>query len=181
MTANSPAQELARNMSLFEIDEALGTLIESAYEEAAANGGELSEQLLVALADYVEAFGEKVDRIANYLKGQQSFAELAKREEERLHARRRAAENRAKGLKIFLCCWMGSRGLKLAQGTAEHDHARQEQRRHARGGGKALRFRTGTTRLRYSWTGTNGRCCSTCFRTAPCANIWPRQAWFRGS
>lgn len=70
----------------------------------------------MALTDYVEAFGEKVDRIANYLKVLEAFAELAKREEERLHARRNAAESHVKGLKAFLCFWMSSRGVKLPRG-----------------------------------------------------------------
>ena len=116
MAASTTGQELARNMSLFQIDEALTALVESAQEEAAANGGELSEQLRAALADYVEAFGEKVDRIANYLKAQESFAELAKAEEERLYARRKSAENRVKGLKGFLSFWMLLRGLKHLKG-----------------------------------------------------------------
>jgi hypothetical protein len=116
MAASTTGQELASNMSLFQIDEALAALVESAQDEAAANGGELSEQLRTALADYIEAFGEKVDRIANYLKTQESFAELAKREEERLHARRRSAENTVKGLKGFLAFWMLSRGLKHLKG-----------------------------------------------------------------
>jgi hypothetical protein len=116
MAGSTPGRELAHNMSLFEIDEALMALVESAQEEAAVNGGELSEQLRTALEDYVEAFGEKVDRIANYLKAQESFAELARREEERLHARRRSAETRAKGLKNFLSFWMLSRGLKRLKG-----------------------------------------------------------------
>src|SRR5581483_9408155 len=114
--ASTTGQDLARNMSLFQIDEALTALVESAHEEAAANGGDLSEQLRAALADYVEAFGEKVDRIANYLKAQESFAELAKREEERLYARRKSAENRVKGLKSFLSFWMLSKGLKHLKG-----------------------------------------------------------------
>lgn len=116
MAGTTPGHELARNMSLFAIDEALVALVESAQDEAAANGGELSEHVRRALADYVEAFGEKVDRIASYLKAQESFAELAKREEERLHARRKSAENRVKGLKNFLCFWMSSRGLKHLKG-----------------------------------------------------------------
>jgi hypothetical protein len=116
LAASTTGQEIARNMSLFQIDEALTALVESAQDEAAANGGELSEQLKTALADYVEAFGEKVDRIANYLKTQQSFAELAKREEERLHARRKSAENRVKSLKTFVSFWMLSRGLKHLKG-----------------------------------------------------------------
>jgi hypothetical protein len=116
VAASTTGQNLARNMSLFEIDEALAALVESAQKEAAANGGELSEQLRTALPDYVEAFGEKVDRIASYLKAQESFAELAKREEERLYARRKSAENRAKGLKSFLSFWILSRGIKHLKG-----------------------------------------------------------------
>jgi hypothetical protein len=116
MPASTTGRELARNMTLFEIDEALAILVESAQDEAAANGGELSEQLKTALADYVEAFGEKVDRIANYLKAQESFAQLAKQEEERLHTRRSSAEKRVKGLKSFLSFWMLSRGLKHLKG-----------------------------------------------------------------
>ncbi len=114
---NATARELARGLSLFEIDQALAMLIESAQEETAANSGDLSEELKTALADYVEAFGEKVDRIANYLKAQESFADLAKREAARLEARRKAAENRAKGLKTFLCFFMASRDLKRLQGA----------------------------------------------------------------
>jgi len=107
---------LARGLSLFEIDQALAMLIESAQEEAAANSGELSEELKTALADYVEAFGEKVDRIANYLKAQENLADLARREAARLEARRKAAENRVRGLKTFLCFFMASRDLKRLQG-----------------------------------------------------------------
>jgi hypothetical protein len=114
--ASTTGQDLARNMSLFQIDEALTALIESAQDEAAANGGELSEQLRAALADYVEAFGEKVDRIADYLKAQESFADLAKKEEERLYARRKSAESRAKSLKSFLSYWMLLRGIKHLKG-----------------------------------------------------------------
>ena len=107
---------MARGLSLFEIDQALAMLIESAQEEAAANSGELSEELKTALADYVAAFGEKVDRIANYLKAQENLADLARREAARLEARCKAAENRVKGLKTFLCFFMASRDLKRLQG-----------------------------------------------------------------
>ena len=112
----APGQDLARDMSLFEIDEALALLVESAQEEAAANGGEIPEELQVALGEYIEAFGEKVDRIAGYLKAQDAFAELAKKEEKRLRARRNAAENRVKRLKTFLCFWMAARERKQLKG-----------------------------------------------------------------
>jgi hypothetical protein len=103
-------------MSLFEIDEALALLVESAQEEAAANGGEIPEELQAALGEYIEAFGEKVDRIASYLKAQSAVAELAKKEEERLRVRRNAAENRVKRLKTFLCLWMAARECRQLKG-----------------------------------------------------------------
>jgi hypothetical protein len=112
----APGQDLARDMSLFEIDEALALLVESAQEEAAANGGEIPDELQVALGEYIEAFGEKVDRIAGYLKAQDAFAELAKKEEERLRARRNVAENRVKRLKTFLCFWMAAHERKQLKG-----------------------------------------------------------------
>ncbi len=51
------------------------------------------------MATYAEAFGYKVDRIANYLKAQKAEAELAQREAERFQVRYKAAENREKRLK----------------------------------------------------------------------------------
>ena len=64
------ACDIARTMSLFEIGEALDLLIESAAEQAA--GDEISDELRNALSEYVDAFGEKVDRIANYIKAQEA-------------------------------------------------------------------------------------------------------------
>ena len=115
IAASGTGHDLAREMTLFEIDEALALLVESAQEEA-ANCGEIPEELQAALGEYIEAFGEKVDRIAGYLKAQDAFAELAKKEEERLRARRNAAENRARRLKNFLCFWMTSRECRQLKG-----------------------------------------------------------------
>ncbi len=85
-------------------------------EEASANNGQLSEELQRALSTYIEAFGEKVDRIAQYLKAQEAEAEIAKREAARLQARQKSAEARAKGLKGFLCYFMESRQLRQLKG-----------------------------------------------------------------
>jgi hypothetical protein len=101
-------------MSLFEIDEALDLLIESAAEQAVE--GEISDDLRTALSEYVDAFGEKVDRIANYIKAQESFAEAAKKETCRLESRRKTAENRVKTCKVFLCWFMTARSLKRLKG-----------------------------------------------------------------
>jgi len=64
------AEEVAKGLSMFEIDEGLEALVEAAEQEAEANNGEMSESIKTALATYAEAFGYKVDRIANYLKAQ---------------------------------------------------------------------------------------------------------------
>jgi outer membrane murein-binding lipoprotein Lpp len=111
------ACEIARTMSLFEIDEALDLLIEAAAEQVSGPEGDISEELRTALARYVDAFGEKVDRIANYIKAQEAFAEAAKKEANRLEARRRSAENRVKTCKGFLCWFMICRSLKHLKGT----------------------------------------------------------------
>ena len=110
-------RELARQASIFEIDEALDLLVQSAQEQAEANNGEITEELRNALVEYVEAFGYKVDRIANYIKAQRAEAETAGREAERLAARQRAAENREKRLKSMLVYYMASRELRRLQGS----------------------------------------------------------------
>src|SRR5512146_1896714 len=96
-TAIAPsAAELAKGLSMFEIDESLAALVEAAADEADSNNGEISEELKNALATYAEAFGYKVDRIADYLKAQKAEAELAQLEAERFQSRHKAAENREK-------------------------------------------------------------------------------------
>src|SRR5713226_10763317 len=96
------AQGVARGLSMFEIDEALDALVEAAEQDAEANNGEISDDIKTALATYAEAFGYKVDRIANYLKAQKAEAELAQREAERFQARYKAAESREKDRKSIV-------------------------------------------------------------------------------
>jgi hypothetical protein len=52
-------------MTLFELDESLSLLMESATEAAADNSGEIPDELRQALLDYCEAFGSKVDNIVS--------------------------------------------------------------------------------------------------------------------
>jgi outer membrane murein-binding lipoprotein Lpp len=111
------AQDVAKGLSMFEIDESLEALVEAAEQEAEANNGEISEDIKTALATYAEAFGYKVDRIANYLKAQKAEAELAQREAERFQARYKAAENREKRLKQMLVWFMISRNTQKLRGS----------------------------------------------------------------
>jgi hypothetical protein len=103
-------------MSLFQLDETLSLLMESATEEAPANNGEIPDELRQALLDYCEAFGAKVDNIANYIKAQEGEARNAKIEIERLQARQAAAENRIERLKNLLKYFMDTRGLRSMKG-----------------------------------------------------------------
>ena len=92
------ATDLAKGLSIFEIDESLAALVDAAEEDAETNNGEVSEPIKEALSAYAEAFGYKVDRIADFLKAQRAEAEIAQREGERFQARHKAAENREKRL-----------------------------------------------------------------------------------
>ncbi len=111
-----PPKDVARGLSIFEIDESLEALIEAAEEEAEANNGEISDGIKMALATYAEAFGYKVDRIADYLKAQKAEAEIAQREAERFQSRYKAAENREKRLKQMLIWFMLTRNVQKLRG-----------------------------------------------------------------
>ncbi len=108
-------QTLASEMTLFELDETLSLLMESATDEAGDNG-EIPDELQQALFDYCEAFGEKVDHIANYIKSQEFEARNAKAEIDRLQSRQAAAENKVERLKGLLKYFMETRGLRIMKG-----------------------------------------------------------------
>jgi hypothetical protein len=103
-------------MTLFALDESLSLLMESATEEAAGNNGEIPEELRQAVLDYCEAFGEKVDKIANYIKSQEFQARNAKAEIDRLQSRQAVAENKVERLKGLLKYFMETRGLRNMKG-----------------------------------------------------------------
>ena len=110
------SQTLASEMTLFELDETLSLLMESATDEAAGNNGEIPDELRQALLDYCEAFGEKVDNIANYIKSQEFEARNAKAEIDRLQSRQAAAENKVERLKGLLKYFMEARDLRSMKG-----------------------------------------------------------------
>ena len=119
--AAEPAQEArtagpSRRESLFELDEALCVLMDEAVDAAAANDGEIPESLQQALVDYCQAFGEKVDNIARYIRSQEFEADNAGEEIERLSARKASAKNRAARLKDMLKYFMQSRGVRSLKG-----------------------------------------------------------------
>lgn len=101
--------------SLFDLDERLIELMDQA-EDAVEQSGEVPEELLQEINDYIEAFWTKVDRIAGYLRWQESIARICGGEAERLSARKRAAEARVSRLKGMLMAFMMSRGLRKLEG-----------------------------------------------------------------
>jgi hypothetical protein len=107
---------LASDMTLFDLHETLCLLMESAAEAAEANNGETPDDLRAALLDYCEAFGVKVDHIANYIKSQENDARNARREIDRLQARASVAENRIEGLKGLVKYFMQTRNLRSLKG-----------------------------------------------------------------
>ena len=109
------ARKVERNpRSLFDLDERLIDLMDRA-EEAAADG-EIPQQLLQEINDYLDAFRTKVDRIAGYWRWQESIARICGEEVERLAARKKAAEGRLNRLKDMLLAFMLARGLKKLEG-----------------------------------------------------------------
>lgn len=103
------------NQSLFDIDEQLSELMERVEEES-AESGEIPEALAQEIADYLDAFRTKIDRIAGYWRWQESIALICGREAEWLMARKRAAENRVARLKAILYEFMELRGLAKLEG-----------------------------------------------------------------
>jgi DNA repair ATPase RecN len=100
--------------SLFDLDERLIDLMECAEE--AAESGEIPQELIEEINDYLEAFRTKVDRIAGYWRWQESIAEICGKEADRLAARKKAAEGRLERLKGMLLAFMLSRGAKKLEG-----------------------------------------------------------------
>ena len=108
--------DLANNMSLFEIDEALDLLIQGAEEEAQGKNGEVPEQLKAAIMEYFEAHLRKIDRIAGYIRSQDAAAVITAREIKRLQTRQKAAKNRAERTRAMLCYFMTARGIQRLKG-----------------------------------------------------------------
>lgn len=101
--------------SLFDLDERLTELMDR-VEDAVSEGQELPADLVQEVNDYLDAFQSKVDRIAGYLRWQESIAAICGAEAERLSARKKAAEGRVSRLKNMLLHFMLTRGLKKLEG-----------------------------------------------------------------
>jgi len=102
---------LANSMTLYELEESLSLLLESAEEQE-----ELTPELKAAIEQYALGAAEKRDRVARFLARCESQEELAKREIERLQARKKRFENARSRLEDYLVGFMERRGLKKLEG-----------------------------------------------------------------
>ncbi|MGD0910178.1 MAG: siphovirus Gp157 family protein, partial [Candidatus Acidiferrales bacterium] len=80
------ATDLAKTLTLFQIEESLVLLAESAEEEG------LTPEIAGALTAYLEGAVEKRDNVAEFIHFCEGMAELAKAEAKRLQARQKHFE-----------------------------------------------------------------------------------------
>jgi hypothetical protein len=123
--ATARTHALSREMSLFQIDEALSLLMDSAMEASAEDNGEIPAELQQALLDYCEAFGQKVDNIARYIRLQEFEAKNASAEIVRLEQRKAVAEHRVERLKGLVKYFMQSRNIRSMKGALNTISLRQ--------------------------------------------------------
>ena len=115
-TAALAPLDLSKAMSLFELNESLRLLLDSAWEAAEENNGEIPRELQEALLNYCEAFGEKVDNIARYIHAQEAIVLIAGTEAERYSRWKARAENAVAQLKGLLKYFMDSRQIRSMKG-----------------------------------------------------------------
>jgi hypothetical protein len=95
--------ELARALTLFQIEESLALLAESAEEEG------LTPEIEAALTAYLQGAVEKRDRVAEFIHFCEAMAELAKAEVKRLQARQKhfeATAERVSSMVLRVLDWL---------------------------------------------------------------------------
>jgi hypothetical protein len=106
--------ELAKAFTLFQIEESLMLLAESAEEEG------LTPEIETALTAYLEGAVEKRDRVAEFIHFCEAMAELAKAEVKRLQARQKhfeATAERVSGMVLRVLNWLGVKKLEGCTNT----------------------------------------------------------------
>ena len=103
------ATDLAKTLSLFQIEESLVLLAESAEADG------LTPEIESALVAYLKGAVEKRDRVAEFIRFCEGMAELAKAEVKRLQARQRhfeAAAERVSSMVLRVLNWLGVEKLE---------------------------------------------------------------------
>src|ERR1035441_7576245 len=103
------ATDLAKTLSLFQIEESLVLLAESSEADG------LTPEIESALAAYLKGAVEKRDRVAEFIRFCEGMAELAKAEVKRLQARQKhfeAAAERVSSMVLRVLDWLGVQKLE---------------------------------------------------------------------
>jgi hypothetical protein len=101
--------ELAKAFTLFQIEESLMLLAESAEEEG------LTPEIETALTAYLEGAVEKRDRVAEFIHFCEAMADMAKAEVKRLQARQKhfeATAERVSGMVLHVLDWLRVKKLE---------------------------------------------------------------------
>ena len=106
----APSTDLARALTLFQIEESLVLLAESAEEEG------LTPEIEQALTVYLEGAAEKRDRVADFINFCEGMAELAKAEGKRLQARQKHFEATAERVSAMVLRVLDYLGVKKLEG-----------------------------------------------------------------
>jgi len=106
--------ELAKDFTLFQIEESLVLLAESAEEEG------LTPEIERALTVYLEGAAEKRDRVADFIHFCEGMAELAKSEGKRLQARQKHFEATAERVSAMVLRVLDYLGGEEVGGPNEH-------------------------------------------------------------
>jgi len=109
-------QTLASEMTLFELDESLSILMESATDEAANNNGEIPEELRQALLDYCEHSGRKSTISRTTSSRRNSMRGMPRPRSTGYSPAKLRPENRVERLKGLLKYFMETRGLLRMKG-----------------------------------------------------------------
>lgn len=104
------ATDVAKGLTLFQIEETIALLAESAEEEG------LTPELDQALATYLEGALEKRDRLAEFIQYCEWMAEVAKAEVKRLQARQKHFEATAERVSTMVLHVLDSLGIKKLEG-----------------------------------------------------------------
>lgn len=111
MTAEPPtATDVGKGLTLFQIEESIALLAESAEEEG------LTPELDQALATYLQGALEKRDRVAEFILYCEGMAELAKAEVKRLQARQKHFEVTAERVNTMVLRVLDFFGVKKLEG-----------------------------------------------------------------
>ncbi len=106
----APSTDLARALTLFQIEESLVLLAESAEEEG------ITPEIEQALTVYLEGAAEKRDRVADFIHFCEGMAELAKAEGKRLQARQKHFEATAERVSAMVLGVLDYLGVKKLEG-----------------------------------------------------------------